>query len=108
MTGVDAQANITIPQAEIAAFCRKWHIVEMALFGSVLRDDFTPASDVDVLVRYAPDAPRSLKDFLAMHDELESLLGRNVEIINRESVERSANYIRRRAILNSARTIYVA
>ncbi len=84
MAGAGAQANIHLPMAAIEAFCRKWQIIELALFGSVLRD------------------------FLAMHEELEQLVGRRVDIVNRESLERSANYIRRKAILDSARMIYVA
>ena len=108
MAGAGDQTNIALPMAEIEAFCRRWQIVEMALFGSVLGRDFAPDSDVDVLVRYAPGAMHTLREFLAMHDELEHLLGRTVDIVNRESIERSPNYIRRRSILEAARTIYVA
>ncbi len=108
MAGAGDEVQITLPMDAIAAFCRRWQITEMSFFGSVLRGDFTPESDVDVLVQYVPDAERTLSDFLTMHEELENLLGRKVDIVNRESIERSANYIRRRAILRSARTIYVA
>jgi len=108
MAGAGEQANIALPMAAITDFCRRWQIVEFALFGSVLREDFAAESDVDVLVRYAPGTTHSLRDYLTMHDELERLLGRRVDIVNRESLERSANYIRRRAVLDAARTIYVA
>ena len=102
------QAQIPLPMEAIEAFCRKWHIIEFALFGSVLREDFRPDSDIDVLVTFAPDYLRSLADAMAMQDEIEAIFGRQVDLINRENIERSQNYIRRKAILSSARTIYVA
>jgi predicted nucleotidyltransferase len=108
MNGVDSQVQIELPMEAIEAFCQRWQIVEMALFGSVLRADFGPESDIDVLVTFAPEAKQTLNNLLAMYDELEALLGRNVDIIDRETIERSRNHIRRRAILNSARIIYVA
>ncbi|MFO8006536.1 MAG: nucleotidyltransferase domain-containing protein [Candidatus Brocadiia bacterium] len=88
-------------------FCRRWRITEFALFGSVLREDFGPDSDVDVLVTLAPDADWSLLDPVAMEEELSGLLGRDVDIVTRRSVERSANWIRRREILESAEPYYV-
>ena len=100
--------NIEIPKEKIAAFCRKWKIVELALFGSVLRDDFRPDSDVDVLVRFAPDAEWGLFDHLAMEEELSGILGRNVDVVSRSAIERSDNYIRRKAILGTAQPYYVA
>ena len=105
MGDVNDQVQIPVPMEAIEAFCQKWQIIEFALFGSVLRDDFRPESDIDVLVTYAPDADRSLSDYLAMYDEIEALFGREVDVINRESIERSRNYIRRREILSSARVV---
>ena len=61
--------NIEIPKEKIADFCRKWKIVELSLFGSVLRDDFRPDSDVDILVTFSPDAEWSLLDHVAMEEE---------------------------------------
>lgn len=71
--------NVTLPQAEVAAFCRRHHIRKLALFGSVLRDDFTPESDVDVLVEFEPGHTPGLT-FFAMQDELSALLGRKVDL----------------------------
>jgi predicted nucleotidyltransferase len=71
--------RIPIDHERIAAFCRQWQITELALFGSVLRDDFTPDSDVDVLVEFEPEHVPGLA-FFAMQDELSSLLGRNVDL----------------------------
>ena len=108
MGDVNDQVQISLPMEAIEAFCHKWQIIEFALFGSVLRDDFRPDSDIDVLVIFAPDYQRSLSDAIAMHEEIEAIFGRKVDFINRETIERSRNYIRRREILSSARVIYDA
>jgi predicted nucleotidyltransferase len=100
--------NVEIPKEKIADFCRKWKIVELSLFGSVLRDDFRPASDVDVLVTFARDAEWSLLDHTAMEEELSALFGRKVDLVSRKAIERSENYIRRDAILGTAQPYYVA
>src|SRR3990172_9239835 len=100
--------NIQIPADRIADFCRRWKITEFALFGSVLRDDFRPDSDLDVLVTFAPDAGWSLFDHVTMQDELKAIFGRTVDLVSRRGLERSQNYVRRKAILKSAEAIYVA
>jgi uncharacterized protein len=102
------ETKLEIPQGKIAEFCRKWKITEFALFGSVLRDDFRPDSDVDVLVKFAPDAHTSLFDHVEMQDELEVIFGRKVHLVSRRSIEQSHNPIRRQAILESAQVVYVA
>ena len=94
------------PRDRIAAFCRRWRITELALFGSVLRDDFGPDSDVDVLVSFEPRVPHTLLDIVRMQDELSEMFGRDVDLIERTAVEQNRNYIRRKAILQSAETIY--
>lgn len=101
-------ANINLPKQKIDEFCRKWQITELALFGSAVRDDFRPDSDVDVLVTFAPDVKWTLLDHVEMEDELEVILGRDVDLVSRHGIERSQNHIRRREILNSARMIYAA
>jgi predicted nucleotidyltransferase len=108
MSSIEDQVQITLPTEAIEAFCRRWHITEMALFGSVLRDDFGPESDIDVLVTFKPEYQRSLDDIMAMQEEIEAIFGRKVDLISRRTIEQSRNYIRRKAILGSARTIYVA
>lgn len=100
--------RIEIPSDAIADLCNRWRILELALFGSVLRDDFGPDSDVDVLVRFEPGARHTLLDIVQMQDELSAALGRKTDLIERTAVEQSPNYIRRRAILQSAETIYAA
>ena len=101
-------AHIDMPSDKIVAFCKRWQIVELALFGSVLRDDFGPESDVDVLVRFDPQARHTLFDLAQMQDELSRTIGREADLIERAAVEQSPNYIRRRSILQSAETIYAA
>jgi hypothetical protein len=97
-----------LPSDVIAEFCRRWKIAELAVFGSALRDDFRPDSDIDLLVSFAPDADWSLFDHMHMEEELAKALGRPVDLVSREAVERSENWIRRKAILDSARLIHVA
>ena len=100
--------EFAVPKEKIADFCRRWKIIEFALFGSVLRGDFRPESDIDVLVTFAPDARWSLFDHVEMQDELKALFGRNVDLVSRRGVERSRNPIRRQEILESAEVIYAA
>lgn len=101
-------AKIDFDLAKVAEFCSRWKIVEFALFGSVLREDFRPDSDLDILVTFAPDAKWSLLDHVDMQDELKELFGREVDLVSRRGIERSANYIRRKAILESAEVLYAA
>ena len=101
-------AHVEVPRNEVAAFCKRWRVAELALFGSVLRDDFAPESDIDVLVRLDPKAQRTLLDMVRMQDELSRILGHRVDLVERTAVEASRNYIRREAILRSAETVYAA
>ncbi len=108
MTEHKTRPRIAIPDKALAAFCRRWKISELAFFGSVLRADFGPESDVDVLATFVVDANWSLFDHLHMEEELAQLLGRKVDIVDRRVIEKSENWIRRRAILESAQPYYVA
>ena len=101
-------AGITIDRESIADFCRRWKITELALFGSVLRDDFRADSDVDILVTFSGDADWGLFDHALMEEELSSLLRRKVDLVSRRAVERSRNRIRKNAILAGAEQIYAA
>ncbi|MBP9144162.1 MAG: nucleotidyltransferase family protein [Thermoanaerobaculia bacterium] len=95
-------------QPRIAAFCREWRIAKLELFGSVLRDDFGPESDVDVLVSFERGSTWSYLDLVRMENELSEKLGRRVDLVERAAVEASDNYIRRREILRSAEALYAA
>jgi len=89
-------------------FCQKWQITELSLFGSVLRDDFRPDSDIDVLVTFAPNAPWSLLDLVNMEYELADLTGRDIDLLEKQAIEKSDNWLRRDEILNTAQVIYSA
>ena len=100
--------QVEVDKARLAEFCRRWKVAELAQFGSSLRDDFGPASDVDFLVSFAPDADWTLFDHFRMEQELAEMLGRDVDLVSRRGIEGSRNWIRRREILRTARTIYAA
>jgi uncharacterized protein len=99
--------GITLPAEAIGAFCRRWKIRELAVFGSFLRDDFADRSDIDFLIDPLTGTTWTLDDLLTMEQELTTLLDRKAEIVERRAVEKSENYIRRRHILATAEPIYV-
>lgn len=103
----DAALSPRVPAspAAIADFCKRWQVAELALFGSVLRDDYNSNSDIDVLVEFAPDGVPGI-EFVTMAEELSRLLRRPVDLLTRSAVERSRNHIRRREILESAEVVY--
>jgi uncharacterized protein len=94
-----------LPMDAIQQFCRRWKIRELALFGSVLRTDFRPDSDIDVLVTFHDDAEWGLLDHMQMQQELATLLHRPIDLVSKRALERSANWVRREAILNTAQVL---
>jgi predicted nucleotidyltransferase len=102
------KTRLSIPKAKLAAFCKRWNISELALFGSALREDFRPDSDVDVLVSFAPQARVTLFDMVQMQNELKDIFKRDVDLVSKRGLERSRNYLRRKQILDSAQVIHVA
>ena len=103
-----APLNIALPPDAISTYCQKWQVAELALFGSVLREDFHANSDVDVLVTFRADARPTLFTLSEMTAELESIVGRKIDLVTRGSVEKSENYLLRDAVLQSAQVIYGA
>jgi hypothetical protein len=101
----DERGAPRIDTAQIGDFCRKWRIVEFSLFGSILRDDFRPDSDVDVLVAFDPEAAWSLFDLLAMREELGLLFHRSVDLVEKKDLR---NPFRRREILRTRKVVCVA
>jgi hypothetical protein len=91
---------------KIKDFCQKWRITEFSLFGSVLREDFRPDSDLDVLVTFAPHVPWTILDLVTMETELAELVGRDVDLVEKRVIEKSKNPIRQAEILNSAQVFY--
>lgn len=102
---MNKRPNIEIAIDEIRRFCAKWKITEFSLFGSVLREDFRPGSDVDVLVQFKDDAGWDLFDIVEMKEELKSIFGREVDLVEEGAVR---NPFRRHAILSSKETLYAA
>ncbi len=100
--------RLNITDEQLAAFCRRWKIVRFWLFGSVLRDDFRPDSDIDVMVEFEDDAKWTLFDFVYIRDDLMALVGREVDLLTRRGVEDSRNPYRKKAILTSAEMVYAA
>jgi uncharacterized protein len=96
-----------ISSNQMKAFCQRWKIQELALFGSALREDFGPESDIDLLVSFDSDADWSLLEHVQMQLELQELLGRTVDLVNKRALKRSENWIRRKEILQTASPIFV-
>ncbi|HEX8411492.1 MAG TPA: nucleotidyltransferase domain-containing protein [Thermoanaerobaculia bacterium] len=103
-----ATIAIAIDKQKLRDFCQRWKITEFSLFGSAVREDFRPDSDVDVLVSFAADAEWSLFDHVHMQDELREIFGRDVDLLTRRAVERSLNRFRRESILSTAVQLDVA
>jgi len=95
--------GMEIPRAKIIDFCHKWKINEFGLFGSVIRDDFNPDSDIDVCVSFASDAHPSLYDLAIMEEELKEIFGRKVDMVEKAGIR---NPFRRREILKSLEIVY--
>ena len=96
--------RIRISEGQLTDFCRKWKVRELSLFGSVLRDDFTDNSDVDVLVEMLPESELGW-DWLDMQNELASMLGRSVDLVFKDGLR---NPYRRGEILRTRRILYAA
>jgi predicted nucleotidyltransferase len=97
--------KFTLPRKKIAAFCKRWSITEFSLFGSVLRADFRPDSDIDVLVSIDPNAHIGLFEIAQMQIELENIFKRQVDLVEKEGLR---NPYRRYEILRTAQVIYAA
>jgi len=100
--------QIKVPKDKIAEFCGRNNIRSLALFGSALREDFGPDSDIDVLVEFEQEYRPALFELVEMQEELTRIFGQKVDLVERQAVEKSENYIRRRHILESVESIYVA
>ncbi|MBL8057941.1 MAG: nucleotidyltransferase family protein [Anaerolineales bacterium] len=98
------QPRLSIPTTAIAEFCRRHHIRHLGLFGSVLRDDFRPDSDVDVLVEFEPDVQIGLFTLIDIQDELAALLGRPVDLVPRQGLKP----VIRASVLASEQVVYAA
>src|SRR4030043_1699980 len=99
---IKIKSNLEIPRGQIEAFCRKWKIKEFALFGSVLREDFRPDSDIDVLVSFEPDGGITFDNRVEMLDELAEIFGRTVDLVEKDAIR---NPFRRHDILTTREVV---
>jgi predicted nucleotidyltransferase len=107
MDNTDMSVNaIELPMEKIAEFCDRWQVIEFSLFGSVLRGDFRPDSDIDVMVQFHSEAHPTFSTLDQMEAELKTIFRRDIDLITRHGIEASRNYLRRQAILSSAQVIY--
>jgi len=97
---------IPLPMDAIEAWCRKWDVTQVAVFGSILRDDFRPESDIDVIVSFSPKVLQSFRLWFEMQEEIEGILGRKVDLLDSAVVEKIRNPYLKPEIKNSARVIY--
>ncbi|AFY38562.1 DNA polymerase beta domain protein region [[Leptolyngbya] sp. PCC 7376] len=98
--------RLTISKEKLVVICQQWRIKELALFGSVLREDFREDSDIDLLISFAPEAPQGLLTLAKIKCHLEDSLHRNVDLVLKEAIPEGDNWIRRQEILNTAVIIY--
>ena len=99
-------SHIAIPKDKIDEFCRQHNIRELGLFGTVLHEDFRPNSGIGVLVGFKHKHNPGPIAMGAMQDELAKIFGQNVDLVERQEVEKSSNYIRRRHILKAVEPIF--
>ena len=102
------RGHLEVDGQALAAVCRRWGVDRLEIFGSALRDDFRDESDVDLLVTFAPEAETTFADLADAERELGAIFGRRVDLVSRAGVAASANYLRRKAILESAVPLYAA
>lgn len=95
----------SITESQLVAVAKRYGLKEIAFFGSVLGDHFGPTSDIDVLVEFLPDANPSLYDLVDIKDELEAILQRKVDVVEKTGLR---NPFRRRAILGNHKVVYAA
>jgi predicted nucleotidyltransferase len=100
------QTRLGISQQKLEEICTHWKITELALFGSILRLDFTEKSDIDILVTFADEARWGLIDFMRLNQQLETEFKRSVDLMTKQSIEKSKNWLRKREILQTAEVIY--
>lgn len=100
------EARLGVPLQTLIDFCQHHHIVELSVFGSILRDDFKTTSDIDFLVTFASDVRIGLLEFIELEEKLKDLLHRDVDLVSKRAIENSDNWIRRQNILGSAEVIY--
>ena len=100
--------SLGVPADKVADFCQRWKISSLGVFGSAVRGELRPGSDIDLLVTFQPDADWTMFDHFTMEEQLSHLFGREVDLVSIRALEENQNPIYRRQILDSARQIYAA
>ena len=101
------QQRLGVSPSILREFCQQNKITELSVFGSILREDFNLHSDMDLLVKFDPNAHISLMDMIKIENELKIFLKRNIDLVSKKAIENSKNWIRRQNILNNTEIIYV-
>ena len=101
-------ALIQSRKKQIEEFCKEWNVKDLRVFGSVTTNDFRPDSDIDIIVDFPPGSHHTLIQLAKMEENLEGIFGRRIDLITRQAVEQSRNYIRKRSILSSMEKVYGA
>lgn len=98
--------GIELGSPPVREFCRKWRVKELTAFGSILRDDFGPRSDIDFIIDWEADAPWDLCDCMDMVEELQHYFGRKVDLLSRYALNHDTNYLFRRSVLSATEPVY--
>ncbi len=101
-------ALIQNQKKKIEEFCKAWNVKELQVFGSVLTKDFRPDSDIDIIVDFSPGSSHTLIHLAKMEEELEQIFNRRIDLISRQAIEQSRNYIRKKTILSTMERVYGA
>ena len=100
--------KVEVDRSRLTALCRRWNIVELSVFGSAVRDDFNPDSDIDVLIKFAPGYGMNFDNRADLTDEITAFFERKADVVDFNGLLKSDNYIRRNHILKNLVTVYVA
>jgi uncharacterized protein len=98
--------GIELDSPAIRDFCHRWKVTELTAFGSILRDDFGPHSDLDFIIEWEDDAPWDLCDYMDMVEELQQHFGRKVDLLSRFALSQTSNYLLRRSVLSQTEPVY--
>ena len=101
-------SSVGVFSDQILSFCQRWKVSELAVFGSALRKDFSHESDIDLLISFKPESHWGLFDMVRMESELEKIFNKEIDLVEKNAVKNSPNYIRRKGILDGAQVIFSA
>ncbi|MEI6426848.1 MAG: nucleotidyltransferase domain-containing protein [Pseudanabaena sp. ELA607] len=104
---LNTELALNLPIEQIEAFCQYWQIQELYVFGSILRDDFCDDSDIDFLYSLSSTVSWSFSNLLRAEQDLSAIVGRDVDLVSKKSIDRDRNWLRRQNIFNSMRLVYV-